>query len=207
MPNSTTIARNLARSVMRHNWLLLIHAALMVVLAILLFLLHGLMRNLLIGTFAGIFLLMVTGFFVMLAGLVDCGAALEASLDREAIAWLFVLLGVAGVSVGVFLFVSPTISIERLCFFVSVHALALGFLEMRLAQRLRGSKPQQESLRGFASLSTAFVVLLLMGAIYGEQFSVLILAAYCIFFAAELVVLPMKLRRPQQQTLPHVEIQ
>ena len=48
-------------------------------------------------------------------------------------------------------------------------------------------------------LSTAFVVLLLMGAIYGESFSVLILAAYCVFFAVELVVLPVKLRRPQAQ--------
>ena len=157
------------------------------------------MRNFLIGTFAGIFLLMITGFFVTLAALVESGAALGAFLDREAIAWFFVVLAVAGVFVGVFLFVSPSISIERLCFFVSIHALALGFLETRLAQRLRGNKPQQESLRGFAMLSTAFVVLLLMGAIYGERFSVLILAAYCVFFAVELVVLPVKLRRPQAQ--------
>ncbi len=193
------MARSVAKGVARHRWLFWLHAGLLIILAILLFLLEWLMRNLLIGTFAGIFLLMITGFFVTLASLVESGAALGAFLDREAIAWFFVVLAVAGVFVGVFLFVSPSISIERLCFFVSIHALALGFLETRLAQRLRGNKPQQESLRGFAMLSTAFVVLLLMGAIYGERFSVLILAAYCVFFAVELVVLPVKLHKPQAQ--------
>lgn len=165
----------------------------MVGLACLLLLLQWLMRNALIGTFAGIFVLMITGFFVLLAGLVHCGAALDAFLDREAIAWLFVVVGAACVFLGVFLFVSPTISVARLCLFVAVHALALGFLEMLLAKRLRGHKPKQESLRSFASLSTAFVVLLLMAALYGERFGVAILSAYCLFFALELAVLPGKL--------------
>jgi uncharacterized membrane protein HdeD (DUF308 family) len=190
---------SMLRRIARHRWLFWLHAALMLVLAFLLLILHFLMRNLLIGTFAGIFVLMITGFSLVLIGLVNWGAALEAFLDKEATAWLFVILGTAGVFLGIFLFVSPTISVDRLCFFVAIHALALGFLEMRLAQRLRCHKRQQDSLRSFASVSTIFVVLLLMAALYGEHFGILILSAYCVFFALELALLPAKLDGVEKQ--------
>src|SRR5487761_1084854 len=184
----------------RHQWLFVFHAILMLAMAALLLSLHWLLRNLLIATFAGIFVLMITGFFVLLAGLMECGAALEAFMDKYATAWLLLMLGVAGVFVGIFLFISPTISVERICLFVAFHALALGFLEMRLSKELRSYTRQQELLRGFSGLSTAFVVLLLMASLYGERFGVGVLSAYCVVFAAELIVVPAKLRRLPEST-------
>lgn len=176
----------------------------MVLLAVVLFSLHWLGRNLLIGAFVGTFVLMIAGFFVLVFGLMDAGAALDALLDKEAIGWLLVLLAAAGVFIGIFLLVSPTISIERLCFFVSIHALALGFLEVRLAQRLRRFKQlhskKLETLRGFAAVSTTFFLLLLLPALYGERFGIFVLATYCFFFALELVLLPSRLRVPDPET-------
>lgn len=170
----------------------------MILLALLLLSLNWLGRNLLIGAFAGIFAMMITGFFVLIVGLVDTGAALDAFLDKEAIGWLLVLLAAAGLFLGILIVVSPTISIERLCFFVSIHALALGFLEVRLAQRLRRHNKvhykKSETLRAFAAASTTFFLLLLMPALYGERFGIIVLAAYCLFFALELTMLPPKLR-------------
>lgn len=183
------------QSLARHRWLFRLHAIAMLAMALLLLLLHWLLRNALIATFASIFVLMITGFCLLVAGLVDFGAALEAFLDREAVAWLFLMMAVAGIFLGIFLFVSPTLSVERICLFASFHALALGFLEMRLAKRLRDCKRQQELLRGFASASTPFVVLLLMAGAYGARFGVVVLACYCVFFASELLVLPVRLRR------------
>ena len=196
-------AASTIQNIARQRWFFLLHAIFMILLGFLLLSLHWLSRNLLIGTFAGIFALMITGFFVLIVGLVDAGAALNAFLDNEAVGWLLVLLAAAGIFVGILVLVSPTISIERLCFFVSIHALALGFLEVRLSQRLRGHKPRfprkEDALRGFAAASTTFFLLLLLPALYGERFGILMLAAYCFFFAFELILLPSRLSDPDPQ--------
>jgi len=179
------------------------HAFLMLLAALVLLSLHWLSRSLLIGTFTGIFFFTITGFCVLIAGLVDAGAALDASLDREAAGWLLVLLVATGVFLGIFLLVSPLISVQRLCYFLSIHALALGFLEVRLAQRLRRhkqrSRKQEELLRAFAAASTTFFLLLLLPALYGERFGVFVLAVYCLFFALELTLLPQRLHQPVQE--------
>ena len=185
---------SILRSFARRRWLFWLHAGLLLLLALALLALHQLMRSLLISTFISIFLLMVTGFFLILSGLVDFGAAVEALLDREAHAWLWVVIAAAIIFAGVILFISPEISIERLLDFAVVHALALGFLETRLANRLRHHPAARSRLIGFSRLSTAYVVLLLMGAIYGHRYSVLVLATYCIAVAAQLIFLPRPAR-------------
>jgi len=189
------------RSIARHRGYFWLHAALLVLLAILLSALPWLMRNMRIVAFVGIFVVLVTGFIVWICGLVDAGAALEANLDKEAMAWLVALLVAAAIFLGIVLVLFPTLSVQRLCFFASLHALAMGFLEVRLAQRLRVYKHTYkqitERLRGFAAVSTTFFLLLLMPVIYGERFAIFVLAVYCLFFALELVLLPMYLRVPQ----------
>ena len=196
---------SILRSFARHRWLFWLHAGLLLLLAVFLLVLHLLMRSLLISTFVSIFLLMVTGFFLILSGLVDFGAAVEALLDREAHAWLWVILSAAIIFAGVILFISPEISIERLLGFAVVHALALGFLEARLANRLRHHPSSRARLIGFSRLSTAFVVLLLMGAMYGHRYSVLVLAMYCVVVAAELIFLPRPMRAQIHGQRPAIE--
>jgi uncharacterized membrane protein HdeD (DUF308 family) len=181
---------SLLRSFARHRWLFWLHAGLLLVLALTLLAIQALMRSLLISTFVAIFLLMVTGFFLVLSGLLDFGAGVEALLDKEAHAWIWVVLAATVIFTGVVLFLSPELSIERLLDFAVVHALALGFLETRLANRLRHHPAARSRLLGFARLSTAFVVLLLMGTLYGNRYSVLILSIYCVVVAAELIFLP-----------------
>ncbi|HUZ05156.1 MAG TPA: hypothetical protein VMU62_07345, partial [Acidobacteriaceae bacterium] len=84
----------------------------------------------------------------------------------------------------------PELSIERLLDFAVIHALALGFLETRLANKMRHHPAARRRLLGFARLSTVYVVLLLMGTLYGNRYSVFILATYCLVVAAELILLP-----------------
>lgn len=193
---------SLLRSFARRRWLFWLHAGLLLLLALALLALHQLMRSLLISTFVSIFLLMVTGFFLILSGLVDFGAAVEALLDREAHAWLWVVLAAAIIIAGIVLFISPEISIERLLDFAVIHALALGFLETRLANRLRHHPAARSRLIGFSRLSTSYVVLLLMGAIYGHRYSVLVLATYCVAVAAQLVFLPRPTRGHARSVAP-----
>lgn len=185
---------SLLRSFAHHRWLFWVHAVLLLLLAVSLLALHQLMRSLLISTFISIFLLMVTGFFLVLSGLLDFGAGVEALLDKEAHAWLWIVLAAAIIFAGVVIFLSPELSIERLLDFAVVHALAIGFLETRLANRLRHHPAARARLLGFSRLSTAFVVLLLMGVLYGNRYSVLVLVAYCVVVAAELVFLPRMAR-------------
>lgn len=188
------------KTVASRRWLFLAYAIPMAALAFVLCFVPWLGRHLLIATFVGVFALALTGFFVLLAGMVDAGAALGADLRREAIGWSLVLAVAAAAALAIFLLVSPVISVERLCYFVSIHTLALGFLEVRLAQRIRRAQAlhgkKSEMLRGFAAASTTFFLLLLLPAIYGERFGIVVLAAYCLFFALELVVIPQKLREP-----------
>jgi hypothetical protein len=178
------------RSIARHRWLFWLHAGLFLLLALSLFALHLLMRSLLISTFVTVFLLMVTGFFLILSGLLDFGAGVEALLEREAYAWIWIVLAATVIFTGIVLFLSPELSIERLLDFAVVHALALGFLETRLARQLRHHPKERGRLLGFARLSTAYAVLLLMGTLYGNRYSVLVLATYCLVVAAELLLLP-----------------
>ncbi|MHB8302335.1 MAG: hypothetical protein ACYDC6_05785 [Acidobacteriaceae bacterium] len=192
-----------ATMVASRRWFFWLHADLLVALALLLFFAHWLARDLLIATFAGVFALMITGFFVFISGMADAGAALAAPIDKEASAWLVLLLAAVGVFLGIFLVVSPTISVERLCFFAAGHALAIGFLEVRLAQKLRRHqqthKQKAETLRGFSAASTTFFLLLLMPVLYGERYGIFVLATYCLFFALELMGLPRKLRSPREE--------
>ena len=181
---------SLLRTFARHRWLFWFHAALLILLAVCLFALHALMRSLLISTFVTIFLLMVTGFFLILSGLLDFGAGVEAVLSKEAHAWAWIVLSATVIFAGVVIFLSPEISIGRLLDFAVLHALALGFLETRLAHRMRHHPASRARLLGFARVSTMFVVLLLMGTLYGSRYSVLVLAAYCLVVAAELIFLP-----------------
>lgn len=178
------------RSIARHRWLFWLHAGLFLLLALSLLALHLLMRSLLISTFVTVFLLMVTGFFLILSGLLDFGAGVEALLEREAHAWIWIVLAATIIFTGIVLFLSPELSIERLLDFAVVHALALGFLETRLARQLRHHPKERGRLLGFARLSTAYAVLLLMGTLYGNRYSVLVLATYCLVVAAELLLLP-----------------
>ena len=178
------------RSIARHRWLFWLHAGLFLLLALSLLALHMLMRSLLISTFVTVFLLMVTGFFLILSGLLDFGAGVEALLEREAYAWIWIVLAATVIFTGIVLFLSPELSIERLLDFAVVHALALGFLETRLARQLRHHPKERGRLLGFARLSTAYAVLLLMGTLYGNRYSVLVLATYCLVVAAELLLLP-----------------
>ena len=181
---------SLLRNFARHRWLFWLHAGVLLLLAICLFALHALMRSLLISTFVTIFLLMVTGFFLILSGLLDFGAGVEALLEKEAHAWMWVVLAATVIFAGVVLFLSPELSIERLLDFAVIHALALGFLETRLANKMRHHPAARRRLLGFARLSTVYVVLLLMGTLYGNRYSVFILATYCLVVAAELILLP-----------------
>ncbi len=178
------------RSIARHRWLFWLHAGLFLLLALSLLALHLLMRSLLISTFITVFLLMVTGFFLILSGLLDFGAGVEALLEREAHAWIWIVLAATVIFAGIVLFLSPELSIERLLDFAVVHALALGFLETRLARQLHHHPKERGRLLGFARLSTAYAVLLLMGTLYGNRYSVLVLATYCLVVAAELLLLP-----------------
>lgn len=180
----------LLRNVARHRWLFWSHAVLLLVLAVGLLALHFLMRGALLGTFVSIFLLMLTGFFLLVAGLLDFGAGVEAVFDKEAHAWLWIVLAAAIIFAGLVLFISPEISVGRLLDFAVVHALAIGFLEARLANRLRHHPGARARLLGLSRLSTAFVVLLLMGTLYGDRYSVMVLAAYCVVVALELLFLP-----------------
>ena len=185
---------NLLRNLARHRWLFWLHAALLLLLAVCLMALHSLMHSLLISTFASIFLVMATGFFLILSGLVDFGAGVEAMLGKEAHAWGWLMLSATVIFAGIVLFLSPQISISRLLYFTVLHALALGFLETRLANRLRHHPAARSRLQGFSSASIMFVVLLLMGTLYGTRYSVLVLAAYCALVAGELIFLPKSLR-------------
>lgn len=189
-----------AISLAQQRWLFRAHALLLVLAALVLLSIPWLARNLLIGTFAGIFFVTISGFFVLGVALAVGGAAFGVAIDGEVTGWLLVLFVAAAGSLAVFLVVSPLVSVERLCYFLSIHALALGFLEVRLAQRLRRHRQQfqkqGEVLRGFAAASTTFFLLLLLPALYGERFGIFVLAAYCLLFALELVMLPSKLRQP-----------
>lgn len=180
-------------SVVNHRWNTWVHAALLTLGAVALFFVPWMPRAILLAVFAAIFFLTLTGFFLLVSGLALRAASAGASLDREAITWLFIFIASAGLFLAAFLVISPKLSVERLALFVSVSALAVGFLQVRFAQRLRrfqGTyKKSAERLRGFAAVSTTFFLLLLMPAIYGERFGIVVLAAYCVFFALELLIL------------------
>jgi len=108
--------------------------------------------------------------------------------------WVLLLVGLAGVGIGILTFRNPGITALAVVFYVAIWAIATGLLEIVAAVRLR-KQIQGEIWLALAGItSVAFGVLLVARPGAGALTLVWLIAVYAIAFGALLLLLALEVR-------------
>jgi uncharacterized membrane protein HdeD (DUF308 family) len=160
-------------------WVLLIRGILAVLFAVMAFTLPGLTL---------ITLVLLYGVYAFADGLT---AIWVGGLAR---AWWFVLLGLLGVIVGIFTFISPGITAVALLYLIVVWAMARGVFEIATAIRLRKEISNEWMLILGGILSIIFGVAFAANPAAGALAVVWIIGVYALIFGLMMIVLAFRLR-------------
>jgi uncharacterized membrane protein HdeD (DUF308 family) len=168
----------------RYWWLTLIRGLLWVAFGILVFAQPGISLLALTALFAA---------FVLVDGIVNVVNAISGRKEQEHW-WLLLLVGLAGIVVGMLAALNPALSALALLFYVAVWAVTTGVLEIVAAVRLRREIRGELWLILAGLISVAFGVFLLARPEAGILAVLWIVGAYGIVFGATLIVLSLKAR-------------
>ena len=111
--------------------------------------------------------------------------------------WLLVLEGVIGIWAGVITLRAPGVTAAVLVFFISIWAMATGFLRIVEAIRLRKQISGEMWLALSGVLSILFALMLMIRPIAGALSLVWILAAYALILGLLLIFLGVELKQVQ----------
>jgi uncharacterized membrane protein HdeD (DUF308 family) len=108
--------------------------------------------------------------------------------------WVLLLVGLAGIGVGVLTFLNPAITGLALLFYIAIWAIATGLLEISAAIRLRKEIEGEFWMILAGIVSVAFGVLLIARPAEGALAVLWLIGAYAIGFGVILVVLAVRAR-------------
>ena len=168
----------------RYWWMILIRGILAILFGIMVF------------TWPGITLLslvFVFGFYALADGIANIVTAIGGRREQEHW-WLLLLLGLAGVALGVLTFLNPGITALVLLFYIAIWAIVTGVLQIVAAIRLRKEIEGEFwlALAGAASVGLGVLLIARPGA--GALAVLWIIGAYALAFGVILLILAFKAR-------------
>jgi len=185
MPDTvkSDLAMDLARTLARHWWVVLLRGLVAIAFGVLTFTRPAL-------SLAA--LLLFFGAFVFADGLLHVWTAVT---DKEhENRWLLLLGGLLGIGVGLLAFIIPGLPAIAVLFYIAVWAVATGLLDIVAAVRLR-KEIQGEWMLGLGGLcSVAFGVVLIARPAVGALAVLWIIAAYAVAFGVILTLLSFRLK-------------
>lgn len=145
----------------------------------------------------GISLLSLTlalGVILFIDGVIEVTNALSGRKENDDW-WVLLLVGLAGIGVGLLTFYNPQATALAVVFYVAIWAIATGLLEIVAAVRLR-RQIEGEMWLGLAGIaSVVFGVLLVARPGAGALTILWLIGAYAIAFGVMLVLLAFRVRR------------
>jgi len=168
----------------RRWWLLALRGVLAIIFGILTFIWPGLTiltLVLLFGAYA-----LVDGVFAMIAGV--------ASYGRNERWWAMLLVGVAGIILGVLTMLWPGTTAQVLLYFIAAWAIVTGIFQIVAAMQLRRVLTNEWALILGGALSVIFGVLLILFPGEGALSLTWMIAAYAVVVGVLLIILAFRLR-------------
>jgi len=178
------LAENLALTLSRNWWVLLLRGAVAILFGILTFLQPGI-------SLASLVLLF--GAYALADGILGAWTAVSHRKDRENW-WVLLLEGLVGIGVGVLTLFNPGVTALALLFYIAIWAIATGVLEIVTAVRLRKEIEGEWMLVLAGLASVAFGVLLMARPGSGALAVLWLIASYAIVFGVLLVVLAFRVK-------------
>jgi uncharacterized membrane protein HdeD (DUF308 family) len=168
----------------RYWWMTLLRGVLWIVFGILVFSRPGI-------TVAA--LALVFGAFVFADGVVNVVNAVAGRRERDDW-WTVLLIGLAGITVGVIAFVNPSLTALALLFYIAIWAIVTGVLEIVGAIRLRREIDGEMWLILGGLVSVGFGVFMIMRPAAGALALLWLIATFALVLGAILVVLSFRAR-------------
>jgi uncharacterized membrane protein HdeD (DUF308 family) len=189
---SNNMEKQLANTLARNWWKLLVRGVAAILFGVLVWLLPGISLTLLVLSF---------GVFVVVDGILGAWVAFSGRKEYENW-WELLLWGLVGIGVGILTFVSPGVTAVALVIFIAVWAIATGVLQIVVAIRLRREIEGEWLLilGGLASVVLGILFMLQPGT--GALALVWLIGTYAIVFGLLLAMLAFKMRSFRKVAYP-----
>ena len=138
-------------------------------------------------------LTLLVGALFLVDGVTNIVSAIGGRKEQENW-WVLLLVGLAGIGVGILTFLNPAITGLALLFYIAIWAIATGLLEIAAAIRLRKEIQGEFWLILAGILSVAFGVLLMARPAAGALAVLWLIGAYALGFGIVLVILSVQAR-------------
>jgi len=178
------LAENLAETLSRNWWVLLLRGIVAILFGVLTFMQPGI-------SLASLVLLF--GAYAIADGGLGAWTAISHRKDRENW-WVLLLQGLLGIGVGVLTLFNPAVTALALLFYIAIWAIATGVLEIVTAIRLRKELEGEWVLVLAGLASVAFGVLLMASPGAGALAVLWLIASYATLFGILFVTLAFKVR-------------
>jgi uncharacterized membrane protein HdeD (DUF308 family) len=138
------------------------------------------------------------GAFVFIDGMFALAASVNVA-QMKGRWWPMMLVGLAGMAIGVFTFLNPAVTAFGLIYYIAIWAVGTGILEVAAAFRLRKIIEGEWMLAVAGLLSIAFGIMIVARPAAGLLSLVWLIGAYAIIFGALEIGLAFRLRGVNQR--------
>ena len=176
--------RQLANTLARNWWMLLLRGLAAIFFGVLVWFLPGISLALLVLFF---------GAFVLVDGILGVWIAISGRKEYENW-WELLLWGLVDIGIGILTFIAPGATAMALVLFIAVWAIATGVLEIVVAIRLRREIKGEWLLILGGLVSVVLGILLMLQPGAGALAVVWLIGMYAIIFGVILVMLAFKTR-------------
>ncbi|HLH44310.1 MAG TPA: HdeD family acid-resistance protein [Bryobacteraceae bacterium] len=147
-------------------------------------------------------LMILFGGYAVVDGLFMVIAAIGGRPYRHG-RWLLALEGIVGISVGMVVLKSPKESAMALVFFISIWAVALGFLRIMEAMRLRRELSGEMWLALSGVIAVLFAVMLMVRPLVGAVELIWLIAGFALVTGIFEILVGIEVHRPPDRNRSH----
>jgi uncharacterized membrane protein HdeD (DUF308 family) len=145
-------------------------------------------------------LVLFFGWYALVDGIFSLVSAIGGRRSRED-RWLLALEGIVGLWAGFVTLRAPAITAMVLVFFISIWAMATGFLRVAAAIRLRKEISGEVWLALSGVLSIVFALMLMFRPLLGAMSLLWVIAGFALVLGVTLVMLGIELRHVRTVTV------